>query len=334
MILVTGAAGFIGSNLVAALNERGRDDLVLCDWLGEDGRWQNLAKSCFRHILAPPQLFAWLASPEAAGIDTVLHMGAISETTARDGDLVLERNYHFTKRLWAWCAASGARLVYASSAATYGDGTAGFSDALDLPGLKRLRPLNLYGWSKHIFDLFAVGAQERNQNAVSEAVPPRWYGLKFFNVFGPNEYHKGAMRSVVCKMAPDILAGRAVQLFQSHRAGYADGGQLRDFIGVEDVCAVVLHFAGGTAASGLYNVGTGRACAFADFVGAAFRAAGQDVRIDYVPMPEALRGRYQYFTQAETDRLRASGYNQPFAPIEDSVGRYLRDYLAAADPYR
>ena len=326
MILITGAAGFIGSNLVAALNEAGRDDLVLCDWLAADGRWENLAKRCFHDLLRPDQLAAFLDGPRGATIETILHMGAITDTGASDGDLVMERNYQGTKMLWAWCATRGRRLVYASSAATYGDGGAGFDDRLDLAALKRLRPLNLYAWSKHMFDLFAV--------ANASAPPPHWYGLKFFNVFGPNEYHKGPMRSVVCKLAPDIITGRPAQLFASHRTGYADGGQLRDFVHVDDVCRIVRHFADATPPSGLYNVGTGTARSFADLVAAAYKAVGHDPAIAYIPMPELLQRRYQYVTQADTTKLRASGYVDPFPSLETSVAGYMNDYLVRDDRYR
>ena len=326
MILVTGAAGFIGSNLVAALNEDGRDDLVLCDWLGEDGRWQNLAKRCFLDFLSPDQLAGYLETREARRITLVLHMGAVSDTTAADGDLVMRRNYQFTRMLWRWCAERGVTFLYASSAATYGDGSAGFDDRADLAAVKRLRPLNLYGWSKHAFDLFALAQQE--------TPPPAWYGCKFFNVFGPNEYHKEAMRSVICKVAPEIIADRPVELFRSHREGFADGGQLRDFIGVDDACAAVLHLARGTAPSGLYNVGTGRARSFLDLVSAGFHALGREAKIRYVPMPEVLRGRYQYFTQAETAKLRATGFAKPCAELETAVSGYMLDHLAKEDRYR
>ena len=326
MILVTGAAGFIGSNLVFALNELGCDDIVVCDWLADDGRWRNLGKRCFRDFQLPEQLPDFLSSAEARRVTLVLHMGAVSETTAHNGNLIIQRNYQFTKMLWRWCAENGATFVYASSAATYGDGTAGFDDAMDLVGLKTLRPLNLYGWSKHIFDLYAMGDVE--------ARPQFWYGLKFFNVFGPNEYHKGDMRSVICKMAPNIIAGKPVELFKSYKEGFSDGAQLRDFIHVDDICKGVLHLARSKAPSGLYNIGTGKARSFADMVNAAYRAVGNDPKIVYVPMPEALRGRYQYFTQAQTTKLRSTGLNDGFDDLEASVESYLRDYLVKEDAYR
>ncbi len=326
MILITGAAGFIGSNLVAALNDSGRDDLIVCDWLSNDGRWRNLGKHSFHDFQLPEQLADFLESSLAQDIDLVLHMGAISETTASDGDLVMRRNYQFTKMLWRWCAARGATFVYASSAATYGDGAAGFDDAVDREALKALRPLNLYGWSKHVFDLFALGE--------TKIAPPHWYGLKFFNVFGPNEYHKDTMRSVICKVAPDLIADKPIELFKAHKEGFADGGQLRDFISVDDVCDTVLYLARGNAPSGLYNVGTGKARSFFDMVAAGFHALGREPKVAYIPMPEALRGRYQYFTQSETAKLRSTGFNKVFADLETSIGHYVVDYLSKEDRYR
>jgi ADP-L-glycero-D-manno-heptose 6-epimerase len=326
MILVTGGAGFIGSNLVAHLNEAGRDDIIICDWIMDDGRWENLAKRSFLDLIFPEQLEAHLGTAKAKQIDTVLHMGAISDTTAADGDTVLRRNYQFTKMLWEWCAANGATFVYASSAATYGDRSENFDDGLNFERLKQLRPLNLYGWSKHIFDLFALNA--------GPAAPPRWYGLKFFNVFGPNEYHKGIMRSVICKLAPQILAGESAKLFKSHRPDFADGGQTRDFIFVYDVCQVVHYFASGGAASGIFNVGTGKARSFADLVSAAYRAADHEPNIEYIEMPPDLQSRYQYFTEASTEKLRSAGYNQPFCSLEDAVQIYMTRYLSVKDRYR
>jgi len=321
MYLVTGGAGFIGSNLIADLNARGHDDIVVCDWLGSDGRWENLAKRSFFDLVLPEQLENRLAASDAPKITTVLHMGAISDTTATD---VLQRNYQFTKMLWTWCARHGATFIYASSAATYGDGEWGFDDRLDLAALKKLRPLNLYGWSKHIFDVYAVGG--------SAPAPPRWYGLKFFNVFGPNEYHKGNMRSVVCKLAPDIIAGNPARLFQSYRADVPHGGQSRDFIYISDICDVVRFFAETAPASGIYNVGTGEAQSFRELIEAAYRAVGHAPLLDYIPMPPELQSRYQYFTQASVAKLRASGYNAVFTCLDDAVSRYMRQ-MTSHDRY-
>ncbi|MGB3865789.1 MAG: ADP-glyceromanno-heptose 6-epimerase [Xanthobacteraceae bacterium] len=326
MLLVTGGAGFIGSNLVAALNDAGRADVVVCDWLGSDGKWRNLAKRQLADIVPPEQLTAWL---DGRRVDAVFHLGAISETTATDGDLVIETNFRLSMRLLDWCTVHPTPFIYASSAATYGDGEQGFVDDPSLPALKQLRPMNLYGWSKHLFDL-----QVAERVAQRAPLPPQWAGLKFFNVFGPNEYHKGAMMSVLAKKFADIKAGHAIQLFKSHRAGIADGDQRRDFIYVDDVVRVMMWLLASPAVSGLFNVGTGRARSFREMMLAAFAALGAPARIDYIDMPENIRGSYQYFTEGDVTRLCQAGYNGGFTALEAAVGRYVGDFLDRADPYR
>lgn len=326
MLLVTGGAGFIGSNLVAALNEAGRGDVVVCDALGHDGRWRNLAKRQLADIVPPQDLTGWL---EGRTLDAIFHMGAISETTATDGDLVIETNFRLSMRLLDWCTKTGTRFIYASSAATYGDGARGFRDDGGLAELKQLRPMNLYGWSKHLFDLAVA-----NRAGRGEPLPPQWVGLKFFNVFGPNEYHKGGMMSVLARRFDDIQAGRGVSLFKSHRDGIADGDQRRDFIYVDDVVRVMMWLFATPSVSGLFNVGTGEARSFRDLIGAAYAAIGAAPRIEYVAMPETIRNTYQYFTQSEGDRLLRAGYNGGFTRLEEAVGAYVNDYLAAPDRYR
>jgi len=326
MLLVTGGAGFIGSNVVAALNEAGRADVVVCDALGHDGKWRNLGKRQLADIVPPAELACWL---KGRRLDAVVHLGAISETTATDGDIVVETNFRFSMRLFDWCTANPTPFIYASSAATYGDGAQGFRDDPSLAALKMLRPMNLYGWSKHLFDMAVASRVERE-----EKLPPQWAGLKFFNVFGPNEYHKGTMMSVLARRFDDIKGGRTVQLFKSHRHGVADGDQRRDFIYVDDVVRVILWLLATPKVSGLFNVGTGQARSFKDLIVAAFAALGSAPRIDYVDMPEAIKSSYQYFTESEVDRLRSAGYNGGFTPLEDAVALYVKDFLNSADPYR
>ena len=326
MLLVTGGAGFIGSNVLAALNEAGRSDVVVCDLLGSDGKWRNLAKRQLVDIVPPAELLGWLASRK---LDAVIHLGAISETTATDGDLVIETNFRFSMRLLDWCTANAVPLIYASSAATYGDGDAGFGDDASLPALKKLRPMNLYGWSKHLFDLAVAG-----RVANGDPLPPQWAGLKFFNVFGPNEYHKGSMMSVLARRFDDVKAGRVVQLFKSHREGIADGDQRRDFIYVDDVVRVIMWLLATPSVSGLFNVGTGKARSFRDLMLAAYAALGTRPNIEYVDMPETIRNAYQYFTQSEVDRLLRAGYNGGFTTLEDSVKAYVADYLDRPDRFR
>ena len=326
MLLVTGGAGFIGSNLVAALNEAGRTDVVVCDWLGHDGKWRNLAKRQLADIVPPDQLSTWLNGRK---IDAIFHLGAISETTATDGDLVIETNFRLSTRLLDWCTANPTPFIYASSAATYGDGEQGFVDDPSLAALRQLRPMNLYGWSKYQFDLTVAERVARG-----DKLPPQWAGLKFFNVFGPNEYHKGAMMSVLAKKFPDIKAGRAIQLFKSHRDGIADGDQRRDFIYVDDVVRVMMWLFASPKVSGLFNVGTGHARSFRDLMLAAYAALGAKPNIDYIDMPESIRGSYQYFTEGDVTRLCQAGYNGGFTKLEDAVGTYVKDFLDRGDPFR
>jgi ADP-L-glycero-D-manno-heptose 6-epimerase len=326
MLLVTGGAGFIGSNVVAALNDAGRADVVVCDVLGQDGKWRNLAKRQLADIVPPAELPDWL---QGRRLDAIIHLGAISETTATDGDLVIETNFRLSMRLLDWCTAHATPFIYASSASTYGDGAQGFRDDASISALKTLRPMNLYGWSKHLFDMAVA-----ERAAKGEKLPPQWAGLKFFNVFGPNEYHKGAMMSVLARRFDDISAGQPVQLFKSHRDGIADGDQRRDFIYVDDVVRVTMWLLATPTVSGIFNVGTGKARSFKDLMLAAYAALGTAPNISYVDMPESIRGSYQYFTQSEVDRLQRAGYNGGFTALEDAVGTYVRDFLASADRFR
>ena len=326
MLLVTGAAGFIGSNVVASLNEAGRTDIVVNDVLGGEGKWRNLASRQFADFIPPADLMRWL---EGRKLEAVVHLGAISSTTATDGDLVIEANFRLPLRLFEWCASARTSFIYASSAATYGDGEAGYSDDWSRAALQRLKPMNLYGWSKHVFDLAVVERVARK-----DKVPPQWAGLKFFNVFGPNEYHKGEMMSLVAKRFDDAKAGSAIRLFKSHRAGIADGEQRRDFIYVDDAVAVVRWLLETPSVSGIFNVGTGRARSFRDLMTAMFAALGRKPAIEYIDMPASIRDSYQYFTQAETTNLRRAGYNADFTPLEEAVQRYVTGYLDRPDRYR
>ena len=326
MLLVTGAAGFIGSNVVASLNEAGRSDIVVNDVLGGEGKWRNLASRQFADFIPPADLMRWL---EGRKLEAVVHLGAISSTTATDGDLIIEANFRLPLRLFEWCASARTSFIYASSAATYGDGEAGYSDDWSRAALRRLKPMNLYGWSKHVFDLAVVERVARMDKA-----PPQWAGLKFFNVFGPNEYHKGEMMSLVAKRFDDAKAGSAIRLFKSHRAGIADGQQRRDFIYVDDAVAVVRWLLETPSVSGIFNVGTGKARSFRDLMTAMFAALGRKPAIEYIDMPASIRDSYQYFTQAETTNLRRAGYNADFTPLEEAVQRYVTGYLDRPDRYR
>lgn len=329
MIVVTGGAGFIGSNVVARLCADDRHDVVVCDRLetADLAKWKNIAKHPIADFWQPEELFEQLER-HAEDILAVVHMGAISATTEPDADLILRTNYTLSRDLWDWCAIRDCRLIYASSAATYGDGDQGFDDKDDLESLSALRPLNAYGYSKFLFDQYALRQAERSQ------APTQWAGLKFFNVYGPNEGHKGTMKSVVAQIWPKVAADEPVTLFRSHRPDYADGGQMRDFVFVDDVVDIIVWLLETPSVSGIYNAGTGQARSFADLARATFAAAGKEPRIDYVDTPEVIRDKYQYFTEARMDRIRAAGFEGQSTPLEEGVRRYVQDYLSTPDPYR
>jgi ADP-L-glycero-D-manno-heptose 6-epimerase len=326
MLLITGGAGFIGSNLIADLNEAGRADIVVNDTLGSDGKWRNLGKRQLADFVPPAELMRWL---EGRKLDAVIHLGAISDTTAREGDLVLDTNFRLSLKLLDWCTASRTAFIYASSAATYGDGSDGFDDDWTPAALGRLRPMNLYGFSKHLFDRAIA-----ERHASGARLPPQWAGLKFFNVFGPNEYHKGEMMSLIAKQFDCAKADLPVRLFKSHRDGIADGEQKRDFIHVDDAVAVMRWLLESPSVCGIFNVGTGKARSFRDLISAMFRALGRAPNIEYVDMPASVRDQYQYFTQAKVESLRRAGYNSGFTPLEAAVDRYVTSFLDRPDRYR
>ncbi len=333
MIVITGGAGMIGSIIAWQLNQQGRDDMVIVDHITHEDQWQNLVKRQYVQYLDKDQLLPWLngnaEQKPRTDIEAIIHMGAISATTERDFNKLVEYNIHYSQNLWTWCANNKAAFFYASSAATYGDGEHGYDDA----SIENLRPLNGYGYSKHFFDQWAL-----QQESKGLATPSAWAGFKFFNVYGPNEYHKERMASVVFHSFNQFTETGAVKLFKSHKEAYDHGMQLRDFVYVKDAAAVVVHFlvsalASKPCASSIYNVGTGKARAFKDLATNVMTSMGKTPNISYIDMPEDLQGRYQYFTEATAAKLRAAGFDKPFYSLEDGVKDYVQNYLMHDDAY-
>lgn len=315
LTVVTGGAGFIGRNIVAELNARGDDHIIVVDHLGMSEKWKNLVGLCYEDYIDKHVFLEMLIDGQFGKIDSILHMGACSATTEKDADYLADNNYRYTRALAEWCLANNTRFVTASSAATYGDGSDGYCD--DDAVTPSLKPLNMYGYSKHMFDLWAL-----KNNLYNSLV-----GLKFFNVFGPYESHKDDMRSVVHKAFYQVKEEGKVCLFKSYQSAYPDGGQKRDFVYVKDAVDVVLYFRDNPDKNGLFNCGTGQARTWVDLAKSVFGAMNQAPDIEFIDMPEHLKGKYQYFTEAETTKLRAAGYTKSFTSLEDGVADYVQNYL-------
>lgn len=315
-ILVTGGAGFLGSALVWGLNARGYDDIWVADFLGSSAKWRNLSPLRFSEYLEADRLRERVQADRLPEFGLVLHMGACSATTETDVAYLIDNNYEYTRELARWALGRKTRMVYASSAATYGDGSCGMADSTAV--LERLRPLNAYGFSKHLFDRMAY----------REGWLEQLVGLKYFNVFGPNEAHKGDMRSLVDKAFEQVTRTGRLGLFRSYRPEVADGEQRRDFLYVKDAVDMTLFLAFHPYARGLYNLGSGVASTWLELAQALFAAMERDLAVDFIDMPAELRDRYQYFTQADLGRLRAQGYTGRLTPLAEAVGEYVKEYLA------
>lgn len=313
-VIITGGAGFIGSCIVRTLNDMGIEDITIVDHICETDKWMNLRNKNYTEYVNRDEFLAQL--PKYAGrVTHIIHMGACSATTERDFDFLYKNNYEYTKTLWNFCTENQISFIYASSAATYGDGAQGFDDQEDI---KKLRPLNGYGYSKQLFDLWAE----------KQAIGPKQHvGFKFFNVYGPNEYFKGSMASVIFHSFHKIMETGEMGLFKSYKEGYEDGGQLRDFVYVKDICKVVRFMIEHEEINGLFNLGTGQARSFFDLAVSTFRAMGLEPNIKYIEMPETLRLKYQYYTQAKMEKLRSAGYKDEFYSLEDGALDYVRNYL-------
>jgi ADP-L-glycero-D-manno-heptose 6-epimerase len=316
MIIVTGGAGFIGSALIAALNKRQITDILIVDELGTDRKWKNLRNLSFTDYVEKDDFLEMVIEDKLdSSVESVFHLGACSDTTETNASYLIKNNYEYSKLLAQWATDADVRFIYASSAATYGDGSAGFSD--DQEKIEILRPLNIYGYSKQLFDLWA-----RRTGLLKKLV-----GLKYFNVFGPNEYHKADMRSFCIKAFEQITSTGKVRLFKSYKTEYADGEQLRDFIYVKDAVDMTLFFYDNPQLSGLFNIGTGKARTWNDLVKAVFAAMGKKPNIEYIEMPESIRNQYQYYTCADITNLRKAGYNKETTPLEDAIKDYVQSYL-------
>lgn len=313
--LVTGGAGFIGSCVVRTLNDAGIDNIIVVDHISQTNKWLNLRNKRYSDYIQKQHLSERLSGLD--NVEAVIHMGACSSTTENDFDYLWNNNFEFSKMLWLYCAEKQIPFIYASSAATYGDGQEGFDDCSNID---QLRPLNAYGYSKQLFDLWI------KQQA--DVFPSQYVGLKFFNVYGPNEYFKGSMASMVYHGYRQICDNGSIKLFRSYDPNYADGLQLRDFVYVKDICKVVSWLLQHPQVNGLFNLGTGRAQSFLELAEATFHALGKEPNIEYIDMPEQLQGRYQYFTQAEMKKLRSAGYEAPFRSVENGVADYVGNYLS------
>ena len=327
MIIVTGAAGFIGSNIVADLQEAKRGPIVVIDWFGNENKWRNLSKHQISAFVTPEKTLEFLKA-NTSKIECVIHMGAISSTTEKNVDLLVEHNINYSIMLWDWCTQYKVPFIYASSAATYGADENLLKDDDSLEALRELQPLNPYGWSKKATDLIFA------QRVAQGMTPPQWVGLKFFNVYGPNEYHKGDMRSVITKFYDDIQIWGAVKLFKSDRPDIEDGQQQRDFVYVKDCSQAVLWFMEHNSTSGIFNIGTGNSRTFLDLVKAMEKTIGKPVEITFKDMPEELKTRYQYRTQADMSKARSAGLNVGFRSLEAGITDYLENYLSTSDIYR
>jgi ADP-L-glycero-D-manno-heptose 6-epimerase len=314
--IVTGGAGFIGSNLIEALNKRGEDHILVVDDLGQDEKWRNLVGLNYADYWDKDDFRFHLRNDSLGEADVVLHLGACSSTTERNASFLADNNYRFTLELCEWCLRHNARFVYASSAATYGDGAGGYGD--DPEKIAGLKPLNMYGFSKQMFDLWAL-----RQGAFDKIA-----GIKYFNIYGPREAHKGDMRSMVHKAYCQVRETGTIRLFKSDNPDYRDGEQLRDFMCVKDAVAVTMFFAENQDVNGLFNCGSGQARTWLDLANTVFAAMKKEPRIEFFDMPEALRAKYQYHTQADLSRLRAAGYNEQFTPLEQGIRDYI-GYLQA-----
>lgn len=326
-ILITGGGGFIGSHLVSQLLLRRTHNIIVCDTFGSDDKWRNLGRHPVHEIITPDAMMGWLDSHRQT-LEVVYHLGSISSTTEKNIDLILSQNFNFSVKLWNWCNEHQMRLIYASAAATYGDGSQGFEDSMELDYLMKLRPLSGYGWSKHLFDVHVARAMA--QGAVKL---PQWAGLKFFNTYGPNEYHKGEQQSVITKIAAHAIQAGRVNLFRSYNKQYRDGEQQRDVIYVKDIAKVLIWLLDNPQVSGLFNIGTGTPSTFNQMAEAIFAALGRKTNIHYVDMPPSLAAHYQYYTQANMSRLLEAGYNGGFMSLQDGIRDYVQNYLLKDDRY-
>jgi len=315
MIVITGAAGFIGSALIWRLNQLGKNNIIIVDELGKDEKWKNLVNLDYEDFINKHLFIEKIESGLDFKVDAIIHMGANSSTTEKDADNLLDNNFEYTKKLALYCNNNNVRFIYASSAATYGDGSLGFEDNNEK--CKSLRPLNMYGYSKNLFDIWAL-----KKNILDKIV-----GIKYFNVFGPNEYHKADMRSVVHKAFEQIRDTGKVKLFKSRNKDYKDGEQKRDFVYVKDAVDMTLHFLDNKEKNGLFNVGSGKARAWNDLVNALFQALGKKPNIEYIDLPDHLAEKYQYFTEAKLDKIKKAGYTQKISSLEEGVTDYVKNYL-------